>query len=275
MTARAALPVLARLAAYYAALAGVAVFLARWLPAARETGSLTRLGELSGTAPAAAGPLGRPGAAGAAAVAMLGALTLVIPVAWTYMRTKPRARYDASLVQTVIILPVAVAGIVLIVQDSLALAFSLAGIVAAVRFRNTLRDTKDAVYIFLAIGVGLAAGVQAFGVAFVMSLVYVLVVLTMWRFDVGAAPPPVAARLTGLLVADGAPRVSADNAIAQALDRHAKRWKLLREVPLAEGRASLTYRVRLRRRSSPDALLDDVRRAVGAGASVRFDLAPR
>ena len=270
---RAALPVLARLAAYYAALAGVAVFLARWLPAAREAGSLTRLGELSGTAPAAAGPLGRPGAAVAAAVAMLGALTLVIPVAWTYMRTKPRARYDASLVQTVIILPVAVAGIVLVVQNSLALAFSLAGIVAAVRFRNTLRDTKDAVYIFLAIGVGLAAGVQAFGVAFVMSLVYVLVVLTMWRFDVGAAPAP--ARLTGLLVADGAPRVSADNAIAQALDRHAKTWKLLREVPAAEGRATLTYRVRLRRRTSPDALLDDVRRAVGAGATVRFELAPQ
>jgi len=48
--------------------------------------------------------------------------------------------------------------VVLIVRDSVALAFSLAGIVAAVRFRNTLRDTKDAVYIFLAIAVGLAAG---------------------------------------------------------------------------------------------------------------------
>ena len=272
MTARAALPVLARLATYYAALAGAAVFLARWLPAARGAGSLTRLGELSGTAPAAAGPLGRAGGAVAAAVAMLGALTLVIPVAWTYMRTKPRARYDASLVQTVIILPVAVAGIVLIVQDSLALAFSLAGIVAAVRFRNTLRDTKDAVYIFLAIGVGLAAGVQAFGVAYVMSLVYVLVVLTLWRFDVGAAP--AGARVTGRLVADAAPRASA-HVIAEALARHAKRWKLLREDPAAEGRATLTYLVRLRRRTSPDALLDDVRHAAGAGAAVRFEPAAR
>lgn len=256
---RVALPLLARLAAYYAVLAGVAVYVAPWLPAPR-TG-----------APEIAGPLGRPGAAAAAAVGMLGALTLVIPVAWTYMRTKPRARYDASLVHTVIILPVAVAGIVLIVQNSLALAFSLAGIVAAVRFRNTLRDTKDAVYIFVAIALGLAAGVQSFSAAFVMSLVYVLVVLVLWRFDVGAAP--AAARLAGLLVADGAPRVSADGAIADALDRHAKKWKLLRAVPGAEGRATFTYRVRLRRRTTPDALLDDVRRAVGAGASVRFDLA--
>jgi len=257
VTARAALPVLARLAVYYAVLAGLALSLAPWLPVP-HTG-----------ATAAAGPLGRPGAAAGAAVGMLGALLLVIPVAFTYMRTKPRARYDASLVQTVIILPVAVAGIVLIVQNSLALAFSLAGIVAAVRFRNTLRDTKDAVYIFVAIALGLAAGVQSFSAAFVMSLLYVLVVLVLWRFDVGTAP--VTERVTGVLTAEGAPRLSADGAIAQALDRHAKRWKLLREVPADEGRATFTYRVRLRRRSNAEALLDEVRRAVGTGASVRFD----
>lgn len=253
----AAFSILVRLAVYYAALASVALYLAPWLPVPH-----------AGTPPAV-GPLGRPGAAAAAAVGMLGALALVIPVAFTYMRTKPRARYDASLVQTVIILPVAVAGIVLIVQNSLALAFSLAGIVAAVRFRNTLRDTKDAVYIFVAIALGLAAGVQSFSAAFVMSLLYVLVVLVLWRFDVGTAA--VVERVSGVLTAEGAPRVAADSAIAAALDRHAKRWKLLREVPGVEGRATYTYRVKLRRRSNTEALLDDVRRAVGAGASVRFD----
>jgi Domain of unknown function (DUF4956) len=260
MSARAAFPILARLAAYYAVLAGVAVFLARWLPAA-------------GSVPAAAGPLGRPDAALAAAVGMLGALTLVIPVAWTYMRTKPRARYDASLVHTVIILPVAVAGIVLIINNSLALAFSLAGIVAAVRFRNTLRDTKDAVYIFVAIALGLAAGVQSFSAAFVMSLIYVLLVLALWRFDVGAAP--AAARLTGVLVVDAA-SAAADGPIAQVLDLHAKRWKRLHQVPAGdgEGRATLTYLARLRRRTSPEALLGDVRRAVGADAVVQFEPPP-
>lgn len=192
MIARAALPMLAGLAAYYGVLSGAALLLARWLPTARAAATAGRFGELTGAVTTAPGsPLGRPGAALATAVAMVGALALIIPVAWLYMRTKPRARYDASLVHTVIVLPVAVAGIVLIVQDSLALAFSLAGIVAAVRFRNTLRDTKDAVYIFLAIGVGLAAGVQAFTVAFVMSVVYVLVVLALWRFDVGAMPERV------------------------------------------------------------------------------------
>ena len=179
---------------------------------------------------------------------------------------EPRPRYDASLVHTVIVLPVVVAGIVLIIRDSLALAFSLAGVVAAVRFRNTLRDTKDAVYIFLAIGLGLAAGVQAFSSAFVMSVVFVLVVIALWRFNVGAAPP--AAR--GLVVADGA-RVAAEPAIAEALDRHARRWKLLHEAPADDGRAILTYVVRLRRRTSINVMVDEVRRAAGPGAAIRFE----
>src|SRR2546422_7615642 len=46
------------------------------------------------------------------ALAMIGALALVIPVARVYMLTKQRQGYDPSVVQTVILLPVAVAGIV-------------------------------------------------------------------------------------------------------------------------------------------------------------------
>ncbi len=81
-----------------------------------------------------------------AALQMISALALVLPVALVYVRTRTRRKYDASLVQTVIVLPITVAAILIVVQNSLALAFSLAGIVAAVRFRNTLRESRDAVY---------------------------------------------------------------------------------------------------------------------------------
>jgi hypothetical protein len=119
------------------------------------------------------------------ALITLSALALSFPVAWIYMHTR-RLRYDPSLVHSVIILPMVVAGIVVIVKDSVALAFSLAGIVAAVRFRNTLKDPKDAVYIFLALGIGLAAGVQAVDIALVMSLLFNVVVLVLWRWNLGA-----------------------------------------------------------------------------------------
>lgn len=118
-------------------------------------------------------------------VSMVAALLLVLPVAQVYMLTKQRSGYDQSVVQTVIILPMTVAATVILVQNSLALAFTLAAIVAAVRFRNTLKDTKDAVYIFLALAVGVASGVFAPTVAAVMSVLFNLVVLALWRSNVG------------------------------------------------------------------------------------------
>src|SRR5438445_13766019 len=102
-----------------------------------------------------------------------------LPVSWVYMLTKQRSGYDQSVVQTVIILPMTVAATVILVQNSLALAFTLAAIVAAVRFRNTLKDTKDAVYIFLALAVGVAAGVFSPTVAAVMSLMFNVVVVAL------------------------------------------------------------------------------------------------
>lgn len=116
---------------------------------------------------------------------ILGALSLVVPVAWVYMLTK-RFRYDPALVSSVIILPIVVAGIALVVKNSVALAFALAGIVAAVRFRNTLKDPRDAVYIFLVIGIGLSSGVQALDVALAMSLAFNYVVLAVWKFNIGS-----------------------------------------------------------------------------------------
>jgi len=186
-----------KLGLYYLLLAGIGalmVVLSPGLAALLSPGvegvpaGLREFAGAVGAAPARIGVGGDGGPLGVGArtlLVMLGALVLAGPIAWVYMVTKQELAYDESVVHTVIILPIAVAGIVMIVRDSIALAFSLAGIVAAVRFRNTLKDTKDAVYIFLAIGIGLAAGVGSLVVAFIMSLVFNLTVLALWRFNIG------------------------------------------------------------------------------------------
>jgi hypothetical protein len=115
----------------------------------------------------------------------LGTLIFMLPVSWVYMSARKDRTHNQSLAQTLIILPLVVAGIVLVVQNSLALAFSLAGVVAAVRFRTTLSDVRDTVFIFLAIAVGFAAGVHMLSVAAQLSMVFNLVVLMIWRSDYG------------------------------------------------------------------------------------------
>ncbi|MEO8199424.1 MAG: DUF4956 domain-containing protein [Gemmatimonadota bacterium] len=121
----------------------------------------------------------------AAVVALASACIMMLPVTWVYVQTRRKKGYQQSVVQTLIILPLVVAGVILLVQNSTALAFSLGGIVGAVSFRNTLRDTKDTIYIFLAIVVGLAAGVHAMLVAATISVSFNIIAIIMWYTDFG------------------------------------------------------------------------------------------
>ena len=115
---------------------------------------------------------------------MSGALLLMLPIAWAYVATRERRKVDHSVVTTITLLPIAVAAILVIVQDSLAIAFSLAGIAGLVRFRNSLDDTKDAMYVFIAIAVGLGAGVGALEASAALSGLYNIVVVALWKWQV-------------------------------------------------------------------------------------------
>ena len=105
-------------------------------------------------------------------LAMLGSLILMIPVAWVHSAIHSGHEYDHSIDETALVLPSVVAGVVMVVQHSLALAFSLAGIVAGVRFRRALSDTFDTLFIFVAVGVGLAAGVGAVEIALIITVFF-------------------------------------------------------------------------------------------------------
>lgn len=122
------------------------------------------------------------------AVACIAAVLLTLPIAWVYMFTRQKKGYSQSLVHIMVLLPAIVAAVAVLVRNSIALAFSLAGIVAAVRFRTTLEDSKDAVFVFLVSALGLACGVQL-EVAVVLSLIFIVISLTLWQTDFARTPP--------------------------------------------------------------------------------------
>jgi hypothetical protein len=119
------------------------------------------------------------------AVAIVCTLLMMIPISWVYFVTTKDREVDRSFAHTIMVLPVIVAGIAAIVHGSLPLAFSLAGVVAAVRFRFTLDEPAQALYVFIAIAVGLGAGISAVGVAAVVSIAFVYLTLVLWRLDYG------------------------------------------------------------------------------------------
>lgn len=204
---------------------------------------------------------------------MVTALVLMLPVTWVYLGTRRGRGPDHSLVQTMLALPVAVAGVITVVQNSLPLAFSLAGIVAAVRFRNTLKDAADMLFVFLAIAVGLVVGTQAFGAAATMSIVFNLVVLTLWHCDAAPDRNAVEARIQtapsttasqngkkrrytrelSVQVSDGE---VGQRAVEEVLRTETEKWRIDEIKKKRDGRTTLRYVVRIDKAQSPELVLD-------------------
>ena len=132
-----------------------------------------------------------------------GTILLMIPITWTYMATRQDIGYRKNFARALMVLPICATTIVLLIQDSLALAFGLAAMVAAVRFRVTLDETIDGVFVFAAICVGLAAGIGYLGVASVMATFFCFANAILWHLGFGENPIDNArqerkrARLTG------------------------------------------------------------------------------
>jgi hypothetical protein len=127
-------------------------------------------------------------------IAMTSALLFSIPVAWIYTLTHKKKGWKQGTVQSLVILPVVIAGIVVLLKYSLALAFGMAAIVAAVRFKSALNDTRDSAFMLCGIGMGLSAGVVP-EIAGVLSFVFSAVVVGMWYADFGRAPAALEGKL--------------------------------------------------------------------------------
>lgn len=125
---------------------------------------------------------------------LTGTILAMLPITWTYRAMNYEAGFRKNFVRSLLILPLCATTIVLLVQDSLALAFGLAALVAAVRFRVALDEAIDGIFIFAAICVGLAAGIGYLGVALVMSVFFCFTNVVMWAIDYGRNPADEARR---------------------------------------------------------------------------------
>ena len=100
-----------------------------------------------------------------------------------YRYTHRNVSYSQSYVQTLVILGMLIALIMLVVGSNIARAFALVGALSVVRFRNAIKETRDVGFIFLVMGVGMAAGTRFYTLAIVAAVAISLVILVMYRFN--------------------------------------------------------------------------------------------
>jgi hypothetical protein len=121
-------------------------------------------------------------------LSLSGTLLVMLPITWAYTATRREIGFRKNFVRALMVLPICATTIVMLIQNNLALAFGLAAMVAAVRFRVALSEAIDGIYIFSSICVGLAAGVGHLGIAAVMALFFCFTNVLLWHFDYGQNP---------------------------------------------------------------------------------------
>jgi hypothetical protein len=98
------------------------------------------------------------------------AALLGIVVSAVHRQTRRGLPQSSSLEHAQILLCISGAIIMIIIGNSLARAFGIAGGASIVRFRTPVDDPKDAMVLFLLLGVGMACGLASFGLAILASL---------------------------------------------------------------------------------------------------------
>ena len=117
------------------------------------------------------------------AIALSLSFFLSAMIGWVYRFTHRNVSYSQSYVQTLVILGMLIALIMLVVGSNIARAFALVGALSVVRFRNAIKETRDVGFIFLVMGVGMAAGTRFYTLAIIAAVVISLIILVMYRFN--------------------------------------------------------------------------------------------
>lgn len=91
-------------------------------------------------------------------------------IAWLYRFTYRGPGYSVSFVNSIVLLAMITAVVIMVIGNNLARAFGLVGAMSIIRFRTAVKETLDIVYIFFGLTIGMAAGVGYHQIAIIGTL---------------------------------------------------------------------------------------------------------
>lgn len=100
----------------------------------------------------------------------------------SYLLSTDKDRKSDNFALTVFLLPVIVSIVIYIVGSDLAKAVSLGGIFALVRFRSIPGDSKEILYVFFSMAVGLANAVSYYAIGLILAVVIGLCIVIISLF---------------------------------------------------------------------------------------------
>ena len=109
------------------------------------------------------------------------AIFCALIISYAYRKTHSGYSFSSSFMISMILVSVIICLIMIIIGSNIARAFALVGAMSIVRFRNPVKETRDLVYVFACIAVGMAAGTGFYLAAIVFSVLFLLTCLIFDR----------------------------------------------------------------------------------------------
>lgn len=110
-------------------------------------------------------------------------------LAWVYYFTHSGLSYSRTFVQSLVLITVVVAMIMAVIGNNIVRAFGLMGALSIIRFRNVVKDTRDMVFIFCTLVVGMAAGTQYYSLAIMGTIILSMIAIYLHLTGFGTHQP--------------------------------------------------------------------------------------
>jgi uncharacterized membrane protein YhiD involved in acid resistance len=116
-------------------------------------------------------------------VSMTASLICGIVIALVYRQAYEGVLFQKSFALTIVLMCLITTMVIMVISGNLVLSLGMVGALSIVRFRSAIKDPIDIVYIFWAVGVGIANGVAYFSVSFISSIFVAAFLLIAKRID--------------------------------------------------------------------------------------------
>ena len=118
-------------------------------------------------------------------VTLLVAFLVGLWVVYVYRLTHRGLTYDRGFLVSLVMIGPIVSVVMLLIGSNLALSLGMVGALSIIRFRNVIKDSRDMVYLFWAIAVGLGCGTYNWTVAIIASAFIGAVLFLLYYFEFG------------------------------------------------------------------------------------------
>jgi hypothetical protein len=107
------------------------------------------------------------------------ALSVAFVVSQVYKHTHRGLNFELSFMTTLVVLAPIVSIVMLFIRGDLVLSLGLIGSLSIIRFRTPIKDTRDMVFLFWIIAIGLGCGTYNWSIVIISSIIITIIMFVL------------------------------------------------------------------------------------------------